>query len=237
MKTIFLTTIIFLLSLSLYSQDQTIKGVLTVKDNLIIQTGDSLRTPFGKEGSCLYFGRMAQDNSDYVYMARFNRETNKSDLRINIGDDDGGDDRFVVGNHVWRTSDVFTERFVVTNQSRVGIGVSHPTCALDVNGAIKSNQLDVAGTIRAREVKIEITAGADYVFSTDYNLRSLSEVETFVQENKHLPDIPSEKQMQEEGLNVNEMQIKLLQKIEELTLYVIEQDKQIKELKKQLKDQ
>lgn len=87
---------------------------------------------------------------------------------------------------------------------------------------------DVAGTIKAREIKVEINAGADHVFNPNYNLKSLSELETFVKENKHLPEILSEKQMQEEGLNINEFQIKLLQKIEELTLYVIEQDKTIK---------
>lgn len=89
--------------------------------------------------------------------------------------------------------------------------------------------LDVAGTLAAREVKVEINAGADHVFSESYNLKPLSEVEAFVKENKHLPEIPSEKQMQTEGLNMNEFQIKLLQKIEELTLYVIQQEKRIQE--------
>jgi len=99
-----------------------------------------------------------------------------------------------------------------------------------------SGLVDVAGTVRAREVKVEVTAGADHVFKPEYNLKPLNEVETFIQENNHLPEIPSEKQMQQEGLNVNEFQIRLLQKIEELTLYVIAQDKEIKELKKQLKE-
>ena len=100
------------------------------------------------------------------------------------------------------------------NGGNVGIGTKNPTEALEV-----------AGTIRAREIKVEITAGADHVFNKEYNLKPLSEVEAFVTENKHLPEIPSEKQMQKEGLSVNEFQIKLLKKIEELTLYVIEQQK------------
>lgn len=90
--------------------------------------------------------------------------------------------------------------------------------------------LDVAGTIKAREIKVEIDAGADHVFNEDYKLKPLSEIEAFVKGNKHLPDIPSEKQMQTEGLNVNEFQIKLLQKIEELTLYMIQQEKKIEDL-------
>ncbi|PXV65067.1 hypothetical protein CLV62_10865 [Dysgonomonas alginatilytica] len=89
--------------------------------------------------------------------------------------------------------------------------------------------LDVAGTIRATEVRVEITQGSDFVFEEDYNLKPLSEVEAFVKENKHLPEIPSEKQMQKDGLNMNEFQIKLLQKIEELTLYTINQEKRLNE--------
>ncbi|WP_165025360.1 hypothetical protein [Dysgonomonas sp. ZJ279] len=93
--------------------------------------------------------------------------------------------------------------------------------------------LDVGGAITARSVEIRVDAGADFVFQPDYNLKPLSEVEQFVKTNKHLPEIPSEKQMIEEGVNVTDMQIKLLQKIEELTLYMIEQNKQIKELKEE----
>ncbi|SHF78204.1 hypothetical protein [Dysgonomonas macrotermitis] len=104
----------------------------------------------------------------------------------------------------------------ITN-GNVGIGTSTP-----------KEKLDVAGTIRAKEVKVEINAGADYVFDKDYDLKPLSAIEEFVSENKHLPEIPSEKEMQEDGLSVNEFQIKLLKKIEELTLYIIEQDKAMK---------
>lgn len=102
------------------------------------------------------------------------------------------------------------------NGGNVGIGTKNPTV-----------ELEVAGTIKAKEVRVEITAGSDHVFHKEYNLKPLSEVEAFVTKNKHLPEIPSEKQMQEEGLSINEFQIKLLQKIEELTLYVIEQQKTI----------
>lgn len=90
--------------------------------------------------------------------------------------------------------------------------------------------------IVAEEVTIQVGAGADFVFQEDYNLKALSELESFIQENKHLPEIPSEKQMQEEGLSVNEFQIKLLQKIEELTLYSIQQEKRIRELELKLNE-
>jgi len=96
------------------------------------------------------------------------------------------------------------------------------------------DKLVVGGTVYAREVKVEVNAGADHVFKPEYNLKPLAEVETFIQENNHLPEIPSEKQMQQDGLNVNEFQIKLLQKIEELTLYVIELKKENATIKEQL---
>jgi len=109
------------------------------------------------------------------------------------------------------------------NGGNVGIGTESP-----------QSKLDVRGKIIADEVEIKINQGADLVFESDYNLRPLSEIENFVKENKHLPDIPSEKEMREKGLNLNNMQIKLLQKIEELTLYVIELKKENENIKEEL---
>jgi len=63
----------------------------------------------------------------------------------------------------------------------------------------------------------------------------LHEVEQYVKENSHLPEIPSETEVKQNGLNMGEMQNKLLQKVEELTLYIIEQQKQINQLKQELK--
>jgi len=113
-------------------------------------------------------------------------------------------------------------RIAIKMNGNVGIGTTNPDALLTV-----------AGLVKAREVKIEVTAGADHVFNSDYDLKPLSEVETFVKENKHLPEIPSERQMQEEGLSVNEFQIKLLQKIEELTLYVIDLKKENQVMKEE----
>ncbi|HEX3007802.1 MAG TPA: hypothetical protein VHO90_09330, partial [Bacteroidales bacterium] len=88
-----------------------------------------------------------------------------------------------------------------------------------------SYKLDVAGKIRADEIVVN-TTGADFVFEPTYNLRSLPELETFIKQNKHLPEIAPAKEMQENGVSAGEMQAKLLQKIEELTLYVIELKKE-----------
>lgn len=102
------------------------------------------------------------------------------------------------------------------NQHKVGIG----TTKLDA-------KLTVAGDIHSREIKVIINAGADFVFENDYELPSLKSIETFINEKKHLPEIASAKEMKNKGLKLAEMNIKLLQKIEELTLYTINQQKQI----------
>ena len=111
-----------------------------------------------------------------------------------------------------------TERMKILQNGNVGIGTTSPT-----------HKLDVRGVIRANEVIVN-TAGADFVFADDYRLPSLKEVEQFIIENKHLPDIAPADSMIQNGIGVSEMQIQLLQKIEELTLYVIEQEKRINEL-------
>lgn len=70
----------------------------------------------------------------------------------------------------------------------------------------------------------------DYVFEDDYSLRSLKDTEAFIRANKHLPDVPSAHEIQRDGMNLAEMNLILLKKIEELTLHVIEQDKKIQVL-------
>jgi len=97
-----------------------------------------------------------------------------------------------------------------------------------------SHKLDVNGTIRAKEVKVE-SGWADFVFAPNYQLRSLAEVEEFIDQNGHLPDIPTAKEVEQNGVSLGEINAKLLQKVEELTLYLIEKEKEIKELKKNSK--
>ena len=86
--------------------------------------------------------------------------------------------------------------------------------------------LDVNGKARANEIVVN-TTGADFVFEPGYKLTDLNELEKFVKTNKHLPEIPTAKEMKENGVSLGELNIKLLQKVEELTLHLIEKDKQL----------
>ena len=94
--------------------------------------------------------------------------------------------------------------------------------------------LEVNGSIHAKEVVIDVTNWADYVFGNNYNLKPLNEVESFIKENKHLPEIPSAKEVEEEGIDLGEMNMLLLKKVEELTLYLLQQEKRIKELEEKI---
>jgi hypothetical protein len=100
-------------------------------------------------------------------------------------------------------------------------------------------KLAVKGTIHAQEVKVDLSVpGPDYVFEPTYDLKPLSEIETYIKENKHLPEVPSAKEMEANGVQLGEMNMLLLKKVEELTLYVIElnnknqhQNKEMKQLR------
>ncbi len=95
-----------------------------------------------------------------------------------------------------------------------------------------SYKLDIAGKVRANEVVVN-TSGADYVFKSGYDLKTLEEVEDFIQENGHLPGVPSAAEMQKEGMAVGELNTKLLEKVEELTLYMLEFKAEMQQLKKE----
>jgi len=93
--------------------------------------------------------------------------------------------------------------------------------------------LAVNGNIRSKEVVVE-NGWADYVFEKKYQLPLLSDVEKFILENKHLPNIPSAAEIEKNGLHLGDIQKRMMEKIEELTLYIIQQQKEINELKKVL---
>jgi len=133
----------------------------------------------------------------------------------------------------------------IVEQTPVGTDITPaivPVLITDGNGNIALNTYDakgyklaVNGTAIATAITVKLnTNWPDYVFKKDYALPALSDVKTFVDQNQHLPEIPSEQDIAKDGQNVGEMNKLLLKKVEELTLYLIEKDRQDKELREQL---
>ncbi len=113
-------------------------------------------------------------------------------------------------------------RFVVKKDGKVGVGTHAP-----------AYELDVDGTARAKEIIVE-SNWADFVFEEDYELMPLEEVAEHIEREKRLPGVRSAEEIQAEGASVGETQAMLLQKVEELTLHLIEKDRQIQQLEKRL---
>jgi hypothetical protein len=114
------------------------------------------------------------------------------------------------------------ETYLTIDKGNVGIGTTNP-----------NNKLDVNGTIHSKEVKVDLLGWSDFVFKKEYKLATLEEVEKHINEKGHLENIPSEEEVLKNGINLGEMNAKLLQKIEELTLYMIEMKKDNLEIKKE----
>jgi len=115
--------------------------------------------------------------------------------------------------------------FMISENGNVSIGAEY-----NVPNFLQS-KLAVNGTITAKEVVVTLTGWADHVFNDDYKLMSLNELEKSIKTDKHLPGIPSADEVKKNGVSIGDMQAKLLQKVEELTLHVIEQNKKLENLK------
>ncbi|OXA94773.1 hypothetical protein B0A66_03320 [Flavobacterium hercynium] len=100
-----------------------------------------------------------------------------------------------------------------------------------------TEKLSVKGKIRSEEIKVEVIVWPDYVFEDDYKIISLESLEKFIKINKHLPEVPSAKEITENGLELGEMNKVLMKKVEELTLYLIEQNKSLLDQKAQIMNQ
>jgi hypothetical protein len=125
------------------------------------------------------------------------------------------------GPHNFRlvTSDV--SRLSITYDGKVGVGIDFPLNTFEVNG-----------TMRAKELIIETVNWPDYVFGDQYKLMPLADVESYINTHKHLPNIVSAAEMEANGVYVGDTQKKMMEKIEELTLYIIDLEKRIAALEK-----
>ena len=133
--------------------------------------------------------------------------------RINIGYDGG-----------WGAATVGLPNGVWTSGGNVGIGTQNPgSFALAVNG-----------TMHARQINVDVTGWSDFVFKPAYKMLSLPDLNKYIKANSHLPNVPSEAEAMANGVDVAQMNKVLLQKVEELTLYLIEKDKQYEGLSRKL---
>jgi len=216
-------------------------GTNLPQEKLHVNGGNVLvKDPYNKNIQGIYF--VPSDNSKRNYIQAYQTASPTNDY-LRIGSHFGSI-RFATEN-----AGAPSEKMRIIRNGNVGIGTSTPSAKLDVAGNIKAKEIEVAlasmqdlnlnGTLAANNITYTANGQtADHVFEENYNLRSLEEIEAFILENKHLPDVPSAAAMEEEGVNLAEMNKLLLQKVEELTLYAIElkaeSEKQTKALKERI---
>ena len=136
-------------------------------------------------------------------------------------------DVFAIGKGQQTDANFTSPSFVIDTLGRVGIGTPTPDYKLDVNGAIRATEI----------LAVSPDSFPDYVFKPNYELSKLEDVDAYIQNNGHLQNIPSASEVKEKGMSLVDMQVKLLQKVEELTLYAIKQQKFVLEQQRIVSDQ
>ncbi|MFH1159863.1 MAG: hypothetical protein V1733_02825 [bacterium] len=177
-----------------------------------------------------------------------NMQTNEIQFHLN------SEEEWAIGSHlnndhpnsffIWNHTK-FRTVFMINEDSLVGINTEHPSAMLEVNGSFKAKtvgigtapptsgtfKLYVEGGIKAREMKVTVNSFADHVFGDGYSLLPIGDLKQYILTHGRLPGIPSAEEVETEGVNLGEMQVKLLEKLEEQALYIIDLQKQIDELK------
>ena len=132
--------------------------------------------------------------------------------------------------------DLIANSATITNLTATTLNL--PNMTFDNLSVIKLNAKNafVNGKIKAKEIEVTLQGWGDHVFAEDYNLMPLNEVAQFIRENSHLPEIPSAKEVVENGIDLGDMQRKMIMKIEELTLYILQQNEKMLELQNQINE-
>jgi len=195
------------------SQKLHIAGNQLLDGNLMFASGArsiQFANPGSSSAAMMYMFASGSSNSDRMVLAHSPTYPNWG-LQYN----DNGDQFNFLG--------AGTNRMTVNlSTGNVGIGVASPVY-----------RLEVCGTIRAKEVRVE-TGWCDYVFEKDYKLRSIDKLEQYINKNKHLPGIAPASEVEKDGLKIAEMNKAMMEKIEELSLYVIQLNKQNKQLQAEM---
>jgi hypothetical protein len=212
------------------SNDGSDKG-LQIKSDGNIQVGNGI-TQVNIGGSysnapyylLSYIGFNAQRNSQGQWLFKGDGGNNGGAAIIT---DVAGNIRFISmasngGNDksVEETSMINNTKLIITKNGRIGIGTSNP-----------QHELDVRGVAHFCKAIVKSQGWCDYVFDDEYNLIPISELKEYIKINKHLPEIPTTKEIEENGVDLSKMNKLLLQKIEELTLYIIQLEDEINKLK------
>ncbi len=187
--------------------------------NLLATNVYAVAGQWSSNGSTIYYndGNVGMGVTNPTWKFQINTTGNKSTFLIN-GDGTSG----TSNTRLFQASNGVGRSLTFHANGRVGIGTVNPSKTLSVNGVIL-----------AKEILVSSAASnwPDYVFEDEYNLMSLEEVEAFIEMNNHLPNIPSQEEIENDGISLGEMQRLHMEKIEELTLHMIEKDKEISDLK------
>jgi carbohydrate binding protein with CBM6 domain/Big-like domain-containing protein len=237
---------------TMYNANSGNSNVAIGRDGLYYNASGSNNVGIGYQAA--YLTSSGNNNTALGFQALYSNTTGSNNIAIGYGAQpaDGiSNGQLSIQNIIFGTNNTGTGSTLSTGN--IGIGTVAPSQKLEVNGnVLVDNQLFVGtvdpttttgyllavnGAAIFTMVKVKLnTAWPDYVFGDDYSLPSLAEVEKYIKENKHLPDMPSADEMKKQGIDLGDNQAALLKKVEELTLYIIDQNKQTEEQDQKIED-